>query len=83
MAAGKGLMKQVQLSEELTDFMGKATSTRAQITKKIWEHIKENDLQDPNNRRMIIPDDVLEPILGSKKLSMFDLTKRVSDHVLS
>lgn len=76
-----GLSRPLELSEELADFMGKDQASRAQIMKSIWVHIKKHDLQDPSNKRNILPDDVLEPILGSKKLSMFDIAKKISDHV--
>lgn len=76
-----GLDKKVELSEDLSDFMGKSSASRAQITKKIWEHIKKEDLQDPDDKRTILPDDVLEPILGSKPISMFKIATKISEHV--
>lgn len=80
---GKGLDKKLELSEELSEFMGKDYASRAEITKEIWKHIKAEDLQDPSNRRNIIPDEVLEPILGSKKITMFQIASKISDHVFS
>ncbi|MBS7405910.1 MAG: hypothetical protein KIG22_08290, partial [Oxalobacter sp.] len=48
-------------------------------TKKIWDYIKQNNLQDKNNRRMINADDKLKPVFGGKaQVSMFEMTKLVS-----
>lgn len=79
--AGKGLDKALVLSSELAEFMGKTRASRTQITKAIWVYIKDNDLQDPEDKRTINPDDTLAEILGSKPLSMFKIATKVSDHV--
>jgi chromatin remodeling complex protein RSC6 len=81
MAKGSGINQPLELSEEMAEFIGKDTSTRAQITKKIWDHIKKHDLQDPDDRRTIIPDETLEPILGSKPVHMLKLAGIISKHV--
>ena len=46
--AGKNnaLQKPVNLSPELENVVGKGPMTRAQVTSKVWDHIKANDLQD-------------------------------------
>lgn len=78
---GKGLSKLMDLSDEMAGFMGKDRASRADITKKIWDYIKKHDLQDENDRRTIIPDDVLAEILGPRPISMFKIATKVSDHV--
>ena len=42
---GGGFQKEVQLSNELSDMLGTSHMPRTQVTKKIWEYIKENNLQ--------------------------------------
>ena len=79
---GSALTKPLPLSDELADFMGKDKASRAEVTKKVWAHIKKNDLQDEDNRRMIIPDDVLEPIIGSKPINMMKMTGQISKHFI-
>ena len=74
-----GILKEVELSSDLADFMGKDYASRAAITKKIWAHIKSEGL---NEGRDIYPDDVLSPILGKKKLTMFEIAKKISAHVV-
>lgn len=81
MAKGKGLNKPMNLSEDLADFIGKDRASRAEITKKLWDYIKKNDLQDEKDRRTIVPDDVLAPILGSRPISMFKVATKISAHV--
>ncbi len=82
MAGGKGLLKKLELSDELADFMGKAKASRAEITKALWAYIKKKKLQDPSDKRSVIPDDTLEPILGSRPLTMFQIPKKVSEHII-
>lgn len=80
--AGKGIMKEVQPSAELSKVVGSNPMPRTQITKKLWEYIKKHNLQDPNNKRMINADANLKPIFGGKsQVSMFEMTKLVSKHL--
>lgn len=81
MAKGQGLKQKLELSEEMADFMNTGTASRMDITKKIWAHIKKHGLQGEKDRRIIHPDDVLEPILGSKPISMLKIATKISDHV--
>ncbi len=77
-----GLDIQLELSEDMSDFMGRKKASRAEITKAIWDHIKKYELQNDSNRRMIDPDDTLEPILGAKSISMFKIATKISEHVI-
>ena len=45
------------------------------------QHIKKHKLQNPKNKREILADDKLQPIFGSKKLDMFQMTKAVNKHL--
>ena len=45
MAEEKGLKKPVKLKEELAAMLGKSELPRTEITKKLWEYIKTNELQ--------------------------------------
>ena len=45
MAEAKGLNKPVKLKEELAEFLGTTELPRTEITKKLWDYIKENGLQ--------------------------------------
>jgi upstream activation factor subunit UAF30 len=78
----QGLMKAVQPSTELAAIVGNRPMPRTEITKKIWEYIKDHKLQDAKNKRLINADTKLRPVFGGKQqVSMFELAKLVSGHV--
>ncbi len=52
------------------------------ITKALWVYIKENNLQDENDRRTIVADEKLKKVFdGQEKVNMFEMTKLVSKHL--
>jgi upstream activation factor subunit UAF30 len=51
---------------------------RTEVIKRIWMHIKDNSLQNPNNKKEILCDDKLEKIFKRKKIDMFQMTKVLS-----
>jgi len=75
------LMKPVQPSEQLAKSVGSQPIPRSEVTKKVWEYIKKNNLQNAENKREIIADSNLEPIFGKKKLNMFEMTKAINQHL--
>ena len=54
---------------------------RTEVTKKIWEYIKKNNLQDAANKRNINADAKLRVIFGKDQVTMFEMTKLVSAHL--
>ena len=75
-------MKPMTPSADLAAVVGSKPIPRTEVTKKIWDYIKKNGLQDAKNRRMINADDKLKPVFGGKKqVSMFDMTKLVNGHL--
>jgi len=69
-------------SPALGAVVGMKPMARTEVTKKLWEYIKKNKLQDTTNRRMINADDKLQEVFGGKKqVSMFEMTKLVSKHL--
>lgn len=80
--ANSGLSKPMNLSPELEAVIGSGPLPRSEVTKKLWTYIKENNLQDPDNKRDIIPDEKLKKVLdGKDKVNMFEMTKLVSAHL--
>jgi len=51
------------------------------VTKKVWDHIKANNLQDSKDKRMINPDAKLGAVIGNDQISMFKMTGAVSKHM--
>ena len=75
-------MAPVTPSAQLSEVVGAKPLPRTELTKKLWQYIKKNGLQDAKNRRMINADAALKPIFGGKgQVSMFDMTKLVNKHV--
>jgi len=76
------LMKPVQPDEDLAKIVGSKPLPRGALTKSLWDYIKKHKLQDEKKRTMINADDALKVIFGGKKqVSMFEMTKLVSQHV--
>ena len=77
MAEAKGLNKPVKPKSDLAAFLGKSELPRTEITKKLWDYIKENKLQTKtengkaeNAGKYIVAD--------AKLLSIFKNTKSTS-----
>ncbi|MCX7648271.1 MAG: SWIB/MDM2 domain-containing protein [Elusimicrobiales bacterium] len=74
-------MAPVTPDEVLAEIVGSKPIPRTQITKKIWDYIKKNGLQDKKNKRMINPDEKLGKVFGGKKqISMFEIAVYVKKH---
>ena len=72
-------MKPVQPNEKLAVVVGSKPLPRTELTKKLWQYIKKNGLQDKKNKRNINADAALQAVFGGKKtVSMFEMTKLVS-----
>ena len=75
-------MKPVQPDEALAAVVGSKPIPRGELTRSLWDYIKKNKLQDAKNRRQINADDALKEIFGGKSnVTMFEMTKLVSQHV--
>ncbi len=80
--ANPALLKPLGLSADLEAVVGKGPMARGQVVKKLWEYIKKNGLQNPQNKRNIMSDAKLKPIFGGKsEVTMFEMTKLVSAHM--
>ncbi|MEY2874491.1 MAG: hypothetical protein RLZZ373_1862 [Pseudomonadota bacterium] len=74
-------MKPMTPSKLLAAVVGKGTMPRTEVTKKVWEYIKQHNLQDPANKRMINADKKLKAIFGKDQVSMFEMTKLISNQL--
>jgi chromatin remodeling complex protein RSC6 len=81
-SSGKGLKAPLTPSPELAAVIGSDPLPRTEITKKIWDYIKEHKLQDSQNKRLINADDKLKKVFnGKSQISMFELAKEMNQHV--
>jgi chromatin remodeling complex protein RSC6 len=75
-------MKPMKISDALAKVVGSKPLPRTEVTKKLWQYIKKNKLQDRVNKRNINADANLRVVFGGKgTVSMFEMTKLVSKHL--
>ena len=81
-APNPAFMRPMQPDAALAAVVGDRPMPRTEITKKLWQYIKRNGLQDAKERRMINADDRLRTVFGGKRqVSMFEMTKLVNRHI--
>lgn len=79
---------QSRISDDLAKFLNVPLNTlmaRTDVTRRICEYISNNRLQDPNDRRIIIPDQKLSELLkydNNSKLSYFNLQMFLKKHIV-
>lgn len=75
----KGL---VQPSTALAAIIGNEPLPRTEVTKRVWDYIKINDLQDPSDKRRIKADPKLRVVFGNQdNVGMFELSRHVNRHL--
>lgn len=75
-------MKPIHVSEALAEVVGNGPMARTEVTKRLWDYIKKHKLQDPNNKRNIIPDAKLTKVFGSSQpIDMFKMAGKVAKHL--
>ncbi len=74
-------MKALTPSAALAAVIGDKPLPRTEVTKKVWEYIKKHNLQDAANKRNINADAKLQPIFKKAQVSMFEMTKLISDQL--
>lgn len=80
-AKESAFMKPVKPSRELAAITGDAPLPRTEVVRKVWDHIKKNRLQNPQNKREIMADDKLRAVFGKERVSMFEMNKHLSRHL--
>lgn len=74
-------MKAMTPSSALAAIIGDKALPRTEVTKKVWEYIKKNNLQDAAKRTMINADAKLKEIFKKAQVSMFEMTKLINSHL--
>jgi upstream activation factor subunit UAF30 len=80
-APSAAFMKAMTPSAALAAVIGDKPLPRTEVTRKVWEYIKKNDLQDKAKRTMINADAKLKEIFKKAQVSMFEMTKLISEHL--
>lgn len=81
-AANSAFMAPLTPDAALAAVVGKEPLPRTEVTKRVWDYIREHKLQDPNDKRTIKADAKLKAVFdGKDSVSMFELTKLVNSHL--
>ena len=80
-APSAAFMKPMKPSPALAAVIGDKPLPRTEVTKKVWEYIKANNLQDSANKRNINADAKLKEIFKKPQVTMFEMTKLISAHL--
>lgn len=79
---GGAFMAPLQPDDALAAVVGKDPLPRTEVTKKVWDYIRANNLQDPQDKRTIRADAKLKAVFdGKDSCSMFEMTKLVNSHL--
>jgi chromatin remodeling complex protein RSC6 len=74
-------MKEMTPSADLAAIIGSKPVARTEAVKQIWDYIKTNNLQNPNNKRNILADTKLAKVFGKNEVTMFELTGLLGKHL--
>ena len=81
--ANAALLKPVQTDAVLAAVIGSTPVSRGELTKKVWDYIKKNGLQDKTKKTLINADAALKAVFGGKgQVTMFEMTKHISGHIV-
>ena len=75
------LQQPLQPSADLAAIVGDGTMARGEVVSKVWEYIKANKLQNPEDGREIIADDKLRRVFGKDRVTMFEMNKFLAQHL--
>ncbi|KAG0467144.1 hypothetical protein HPP92_018724 [Vanilla planifolia] len=78
---GGGFTKLCSLSPQLQEFVGVSELARTEVVKHLWAYIRENNLQDPSNKRRIVCDERLQNLFKVNAIDMFQMNKVLSKHI--
>lgn len=84
--APSGFLKPAIISDDLANFLGRpkgSVMSRKDVTKEIDTYVKAHNLQDPANRRTILPDKKLRSLFNigkSDSLTYFNLQHYMKTH---
>lgn len=78
-----GFVAPIKLSPELSEFVGKESAARGELTKFFWNYWKSNSMQDPQNGKFIISDEKMKGLFGVDRFEAFKIQKLLGPHLLT
>lgn len=76
-----GFMRPVRCSPELAAIVGSKPLPKTEIVSRLWTYIKQHNLQDPVNKRMVNCDERMQAVFKKPSVSMFEMAGLVAHHV--
>ncbi|KAJ4849371.1 hypothetical protein Tsubulata_043053 [Turnera subulata] len=75
------LIDLVNLPSTLREFVGQSQTSRLGCFMRVWSYIKTNNLQDSNNKNVVICDEKLKSILlGKARVELAELPDLIKLH---
>ncbi|MCC2630359.1 MAG: hypothetical protein K0S38_168 [Candidatus Paceibacter sp.] len=72
----------MNISEDLAAVVGKGPMPRSEVVSKLWVYIKKNNLQDPDDKRIVKTDEKLKKVFaGQDSVHMMKMAGFISKHV--
>lgn len=68
-------------SAALAAVIGAEPVARTEAVKKLWDYIKAQGLQDPQDKRSIVADAKLQPVFGKDRVTMFEIAGLLGAHL--
>jgi upstream activation factor subunit UAF30 len=79
----KRAAKPQSLSPALAEFLGESELPRTEVSRRINAYVREHNLQDPKDGRVIVFDEKLQNVFKTKKTTWFKINQLISKHVKS
>lgn len=79
-AAGRSI-RPLAPSPELAAIVGDEPLARTEMVKRVWVYIRAHGLQDPADRRVILPDARLRAVFGRDRVDMLAMMGLLSPHL--
>merc|ERR1712098_427213 len=79
-----GIQAPLNMGDQLSKIIGTAKGeqvSRPPVVKKLWDYLKKNNLQDPENKQWFTPDKTMQPIFGKEKIKCFSMSKYLKEHL--
>ncbi|KAI3875956.1 hypothetical protein C5167_038138 [Papaver somniferum] len=79
----RGITKPKPISPAMQELLGVTEIPRTQALKQIWAYIKEHNLQDPENKKIIVCDEKLKKIFaGKERVGFLEISGLLNPHFI-
>ncbi|PIA33052.1 hypothetical protein AQUCO_04200064v1 [Aquilegia coerulea] len=79
----RGITKPRPISPAMQELLGVTEIPRTQALKQIWAYIKQHNLQDPEDKKVIVCDEKLKTIFaGRERVGFLEITGLLNPHFI-